>query len=110
MEQLGWSETTAIVRVGLAFTVGGLYAGVIFASLGSLAKRYNERFLVHVSNSLLIILYGFRIGERTILIIGIVFFILAPVALFPYEGPLPPFKNTRNNTNVYTGTWAHNLK
>jgi ceroid-lipofuscinosis MFS transporter 7 len=39
IEQLGLSEKSAIVVVGLAFAAAGVYSGVIFAILGPLSRR-----------------------------------------------------------------------
>ncbi len=39
IEQLGLSENSAVVVVGLAFAGAGVYSGVIFAILGPLSRR-----------------------------------------------------------------------
>ncbi|KZS08980.1 Major facilitator superfamily domain-containing protein 8 [Daphnia magna] len=71
IEQLGLSEKSAIIVVGLAFAGAGVYSGLIFAILGPLARR---------------------MGERILLMIGVFFLALGPVMLYPCTGPPPPLK------------------
>ncbi|XP_057380716.1 major facilitator superfamily domain-containing protein 8-like [Daphnia carinata] len=71
IEQLGMSEKSAIIMVGLGFAGAGVYSGLIFAILGPLARR---------------------MGERILLIVGVVFLALGPVMLYPCSGPPPPLK------------------
>lgn len=45
-----------------------------------------------------------RLGERIVMLIGIIFLLLGPVALYPYGGPLPPFKCAPNETGNSSNT------
>ncbi|EFX78855.1 hypothetical protein DAPPUDRAFT_53149 [Daphnia pulex] len=87
IEQLGLSEKSAIVVVGLAFAGAGVYSGVIFAILGPLSRR---------------------LGERILLIIGIFLLAIGPVLLFPYGGPPPPIKYLNSSHSIASTIGADN--
>jgi hypothetical protein len=42
-------------------------------------------------NGLLVVSYD-RVGERIVMLAGILFLLLGPVALYPYSGPPPQFR------------------
>jgi len=76
---LGWNETTAITVLGIAFAVAGVYSIFLYAIMGYSARK---------------------IGERTVLLIGVVLVSIGPVAMFPYSGPIPPLRNETISTTI----------
>ncbi|EFX78858.1 hypothetical protein DAPPUDRAFT_305114 [Daphnia pulex] len=71
MEMLGWDEQRAIVIVGIGFACAGLYSGLIFSVMAPTSRK---------------------VGERVVMLAGILFLLLGPVALYPYNGPPPQFR------------------
>lgn len=71
MEMLGWDEQRAIVIVGIGFAAAGLYSGLIFSVMAPTSRK---------------------VGERIVMMVGIIFLLLGPVALYPYSGPPPQFR------------------
>jgi len=71
MDQWGWNEQDAIQRMGYVIMGAGAISVVIFAVIGPLSKRFDERTLL--------------------LVCGIVPMILGRVVMFPLPGqPYPP--------------------
>lgn len=90
MEQLGWTEQEAIVRVGITFAAAGLYIAVLYIIIGPLSRRYRRNLYGSGKQVLTPVLH--RLGERITLMIGLLFLIAGPIALYPYGGPPPPFE------------------
>lgn len=51
-----------------------------------------------------------RVGERIVMLAGILFLLLGPVALYPYSGPPPQFRCENNGTcklrGIITGIYS----
>jgi len=95
-DMLGWNETEAITLLGFAFAGAGVYSIFLYASMGWAARK---------------------IGERNVLLIGLILITIGPVAMFPYSGPIAPIRNGTMPTTLspYSTTpmeeqWAQHLQ
>jgi len=75
MDQWGWSSEDAIARMGYVIMGAGAMSAFVFAGIGPLAKRFDERMLL--------------------IVLGIIPMILGRVVMFPIPGrPNPPLKQS----------------
>ena len=46
LDQWGWEEADAVLYIGIVMVAGGVMAGFCYASIGPLAKRFDERLIM----------------------------------------------------------------
>ncbi|TRY68880.1 hypothetical protein TCAL_11023 [Tigriopus californicus] len=70
IDQFGWTESEAILYLGIAMSVGGIISVICFATVGPLSKRFDER--------------------KMIIFIGLIPMIIARLIMMPFPGLPPP--------------------
>ena len=83
MDQFGWTESEAILYLGIAMSSGGILTVFCFASVGPLSKRFDER--------------------KILIFAGIIPMILARTIMLPIPGlPHAELANkTKNNSDTF---------
>ena len=78
LDQWGWDEADAVLYIGIVMVAGGVMAGFCYASIGPLAKRFDERLIM--------------------LICGIIPMTLGRFVVFPYGDQYPAFAGNASDT------------
>ena len=88
----GWTEEDAILYLGITMACGGVLSGICYGSIGPLAKKFDERFLL--------------------LSAGLIPMIIGRVCMFPLgsEYPDTPIQSPQLNNSTITSSRAGMLR